>query len=225
MTLEYHPIKLGNRTINVRKWRVRDRNNFKEELKSTSGDFSELKAIQKTLLFSVLETPTALNKDERDYLLILLRAENIGDTVDFSYNCAKCQKQVNHKLKIKDVYKLKFGEPTDINIDGIELKFQEIQNADFYNAKISQPDSTELDDLILHLKSFNGEETLGFDDLENKFNDLEITTMDKIFDEYEKFNFQIVSRVKELTCSHCKNKEKFDFQEIPGLIPEKWLVR
>lgn len=225
MILEFQPIKLGNRTIKVRKWKVRDRNNFKEELKKEQGDGAELRALYRTLLFNVLETPTALNRDERDYLFLLLRCENLGDTVDFAYNCNKCNKTVDVKLKIKSLWKTKFGEVKDISVDNISLKFQDVQNVEFYNEKISNPDSSELDDLTLHVKSFNGDETLGYEQLMEKFNDLEISTMDKIFDEYEKFNFQITTKIHEVTCPHCKNKEKFDFQEIPNIIPYKWLTR
>ncbi|EAL4083008.1 hypothetical protein DFW61_11800, partial [Campylobacter coli] len=64
MVLEYNPIKLGNRSIKVRNWKVKDRELYKSKLKNISSTEDELKARYECFVTNILETPTALNNDE-----------------------------------------------------------------------------------------------------------------------------------------------------------------
>ena len=73
MVLEYKNIKLGNRNIKVRNWKVKDRDEFKKLIKNgvTQEDVDD--ARYKTLLFNVLENESTL--------LVPCRLEKIGNNI------------------------------------------------------------------------------------------------------------------------------------------------
>ena len=49
--------------------------------------------------------------------------------------------------------------------------------------------------------------------------------MDKISEAFEKMIFKIESREHTVTCTHCGANSRFNFDEIPDIIPPKWLKR
>ena len=55
MVLEYNPIKLGNRSIKVRNWKVKDRELYKNKLKNISSTEDELKARDECFVTNILE--------------------------------------------------------------------------------------------------------------------------------------------------------------------------
>ena len=225
MVLEYKNIKLGNRNIKVRNWKVKDRDEFKKLIKNAVTQEDVDDARYKTLLFNVLENEIALNKDEMEYLFLLLRARNIGEKIIHKFKCDECNKIAEVELKILDILKVKFGSISNINRENFIIELQDVQNAEFYNNKIKSSESPLLDDLILHIKSINGDETKGFDEIKKISEEQDVQFIDNILDEFEEMIFRITSREKSVKCNHCKKSTTFMFDEIPNLIPSKWLAR
>ncbi|EAJ2432402.1 hypothetical protein DFW84_09500 [Campylobacter coli] len=225
MVLEYNPIKLGNRSIKVRNWKVKDRELYKSKLKNISSTEDELKARYECFVTNVLETPTALNNDELEYLFLLLRIANLGDDLNYHWWCRSCEKTTDSKIKLSKLFTTKSGKIQDIDIGDIKIELQDVQNVELYNNKLRTSDSPSTDDLIFHIKSINDDNTKGFQDIKNYFDELDINTMDKISEAFEKMIFKIESREHTVTCSHCGANSTFNFDEIPDIIPPKWLKR
>lgn len=225
MVLEYNPLKIGNRTINVRNWKVKDRDNFKILLSKAITPKEQENALYQSLVFSVLETPIALNRDELEYLFILLRIKNLGEFTYYNHLCPKCDKTSRIKLSIKDLISVSFGELSEINVNNIKLELQEIQNVKYYNDLMAKTEEPLKDDLILHIKALNENESLGYDDIKKTFDDFDTTLMDEIFDLFEKMIFTIDSREYSVECPECKSSTNIIFDEIPDLLPNKWTKR
>lgn len=225
MVLEYNPIKLGNRSIKVRNWKVKDRELYKNKLKNISSTEDELKARYECFVTNILEKPTALNNDELEYLFLLLRIANLGDDLNYHWWCRNCEKTTDSKIKLSKLFTTKSGKIQDIDVGDIKIELQDVQNVELYNNKLRTSDSPSTDDLIFHIKSINGDNTKGFQDIKNYFDELDINTMDKISEAFEKMIFKIESREHTVTCTHCGANSTFNFDEIPDIIPPKWLKR
>ena len=109
MVLEYNPIKLGNRSIKVRNWKVKDRELYKNKLKNVSSTEDELKARYECFVTNILEKPTALNNDELEYLFLLLRIANLGDDLNYHWWCRNCEKTTDSKIKLSKLFTTKSG--------------------------------------------------------------------------------------------------------------------
>lgn len=225
MVLEYKPLKIGTRTLKVRNWKVRDRLKLKEYLSQNPNELKQQEFTLETLVYNCLETPAALNEDELEYLFTQLRINSIGDDVDFKFTCSNpdCNETVDVKLKVSKIYKPNFTELKDIRIGENVIELQEIKNVEYYNRKMKESKSPSFTDLVLHIKTLNGE-TLSEQAILKKFEDLDTKEMDEILDKWDSMRFTI-SRENELKCPHCGKTETFIFDEIPNLIPQKWFKR
>lgn len=221
----FQPLKLGNRTISVRNWKVRDRLKLKESLKNTSNETKQQEITLDILVYGCLEKPVALNEDELEYLFTMLRVNSIGDEVKFKFTCPNtdCNAENEIKLKPSKIYKPSFKELKNIKVPGIDIELQEVRNVEYYNSKIKTSTSPSLTDLILHIKTINGE--MKSEEMINRiFEELDTKVMDEILDKWDEMRFTI-SRENKLKCPVCNAEEEFYFDEIPNLIPEKWFRR
>lgn len=225
MELLFRPIKVGNRVIKARNWKVKDRLMLKEAFKNVE---SEIKAQEKTLdilVYNCLEEQVPLNENELEYLFAILRVNSIGDDVEFRWTCSNenCNQISKTSLKVSKIYKPKFGELKDIKVNDISIELQEVKNVEYYNKRIRSSSSPSLDDLILHIKTVNGQ-TMSEDKIQRVFDELDTKDMDAILDKWDEIRFTI-DRSNKVKCEHCGKEEEFEFDEIPNMIPQNWLKR
>ncbi len=225
MVAEVNNVKLGNRVLEVRNWKVRDRNAFKDAIKNSISLEDQKNKMYEYLVMNMLSKPVALNRSELEFLLIILRAKNIGNIIDYRFKCDNCGERVTVKLPIEDILKTEYGEIKDISIDNIKIELQDVQNVAFYNETLAKSNHPILDDLILHIKSVDGDDKKSYKDLIQYFSEFDINLMDKILDKFESMIFRITSRDKEVVCPNCQHKTMFYFDNIPELIPAKWYER
>lgn len=221
----FRPIKIGNRSIKARNWKVKDRLALKEAYKNTE---SEIKAQEKTLeilVYGCLEEPVALNENELEYLFTQLRVNSIGDDIDFRFTCSNenCNETSTIKLKVSKIYKPKFGELKNIKVGELDIELQDIKNPDYYNKRLKSSVSPSLDDLILHIKTINSQ-TMSEDKIIRIFDELDTKEMDEILDKWDSMRFTM-NRENVIKCPVCGKEETFEFDEIPNLIPQNWLKR
>lgn len=221
----YRPLKLGLRTVNVRNWKVRDRIKLKELLRDAQSEKKQQDIILDTLVYGCLESKAALNEDELEYLFASLRVNSIGDDVTFKYTCPNldCNEQINAQLKITDIYKPEFKKLTNIEVGDIKLELCDVQNVEYYNRKIKETSTPSLTDLILHIKSVNGE-AKSENQILHIFEELDTKDMDAILDKWDTMRFTL-NREKTLKCPFCGKEETFEFDEIPDILPQAWLKR
>ena len=222
---QYKPLKIGNRTINVRNWKVRDRIKLKELLKEANSEKKQQEIILDVLVYNCIEGKVALNEDELEYLFAQLRVNSVGDDIRFKYTCPNedCNEQVELGLKISNVYKPKFKKLSNITVSNINIELQEVQNIDYYNRKMKESTTPSLTDLILHIKSLNNEQK-SENQILHIFEELDTKDMDTILDKWDSMRFTL-DRVNNLKCPYCGREESFEFDEIPDILPQTWLRR
>lgn len=215
----------NSKIINVREWKVKDRKKYKEVLQNFSDNNIINYKLFEIFVDKCLTEKIALNSDEREQIFYELRKLCIGDEYIFSDICGHCGASNKHKIKLSEIFK--FNKIKDNNVkvieaDGIKIELEPVKNIDFYNDTILKSNDKYLDDLILHIKSINGDESMGFNEYKEYFDELNIRTMENILEEWKKNQNYFVSREIELKCDKCDKKTKFWMENIPNLLPVKW---
>jgi hypothetical protein len=210
---EYFEIDLGHHSVFARKWKAKDRKNFKKAIQ-VNNDLD--KSIIETLVLNCLEDRNvALTYDEIQYILIELRKVSVSDKFTFKYTCGNCG--TNHKLSVKidDINKPLFKEWGEVG----NVVLGEIANSKFYND--NKDESDEIKELAFHTKSVNGNNNLTFDEVIAYYDDMEINEFDEIIIAFDDMKFKIGNE-KEFKCD-CGNTQIYEFDEIPGFFPDSWL--
>lgn len=226
MEYSFKPITLGNRTVNFRNWKVRDRIKLKDALKKSQSPEETGKAILQILLFDCLDKKYALNPDEINYVLLKMRSSSIGlDDMSYTWFCPECTKKNTYSVDPNNLFKTTFSDSKVIKNGDITIELDEVKNVDIYNKKVSASDSPYFDDLLMHIKSINSDDGMSFEEVKRFFEDLDTKVLDEIMDEYDKIRFKIDSE-KEVVCSDCGHKTSVivDINNA-NLIPPKWLQR
>jgi len=212
----YFEIDLGHRVIKARKWKGKERKDFKKMVLDNDVE----KATEKILIRRCLENPdTALSSAELKYVLIQIRKQSLGDKFDFEYIC-ECSYKNKLKIKLDDVSKLKYKPWKKIEVNSNTYEFQNIQNAKYYNK--NQDSLDDVKEISFYTKAINDNESMSFIEVQDFYDNLDIDEFDKVFDEFSKMYCNI-DDVHEVQCKECKRKKKFEFDEIPGFIPDSWL--
>ena len=219
-------LKVGNKTINFRKWKVKDRLKLKNFIKERPDDTQAIATeTLNCLVFDCLDTKYPLNLDEITYVFANIRKHSISDEITFEYECEMCKTKNKEIIKIDDLYKVNFSDSKEININNLKITLGDVKNIDFYNEKIKKSDSL-IDDFILHIDSINDDNTKSFDELKEFFENLDTDEYDKILDEYSKISFTL-DKTHKFKCKNksCKHESSWYFDEVPNLIPENWFNR
>ena len=108
--------------------------------------------------------------------------------------------------------------------ENIEIEISEIQSREHYSKAIAKCESTEeifMVDFLYHIHKLNSDDTFSFDELNEYFDDLDVDVVEKIFDKYNNMRFK-VDDLSEVECPHCKFKETYQFDDLPGFFPNEW---
>jgi hypothetical protein len=207
-------LKLGNRTIHIRKWKGKDKKNFINSLKSENVDKLKL---MNTLVYDCIEEDVILSNEEFKYVLTRIRAESLGEEFDIEFYCDGCGSLFTKKLLLKDIITYSFDELKEINVHGISIKLGPIKNKEVY---LDLMDKDENYDFLLRIESFNGDDSFTLKELEEKIDDLDLDVLTDIMEIYHKSRFT-VKDVNTITCN-CGKSHRYIFDEIPGFLPEDW---
>lgn len=220
----YKDLKVGNKTLKFRKWKVKDRQKLRDLIAKNKTPESASKIMIQTLVFDCLDKEYPLNIDEIQYVFNQMRIENIGADIEIEYKCPACEKNVKQKLLINDFHVPQFSDGNIIGVEDLKIELQDVLNAKEYNKKIWDSKDYWIDDLIFHIKSLNGDETLSFNALKEFIEDLDVAILDSILDQYEKIRFNL-KKEYALKCPECENTRTIIFDEIPDFLPAQWLLR
>jgi len=218
--MEYpHTIKVGNKTLKVRKWKAKDRKAFKKEIIESEGNNSDV-IITQNLVYNCIENKNiALTDEEIQYVFTQLRKLSVSETFEYTYKCIHCDYDNKEVLKIDDVSKPVFKEYKPIEVQGYKIELQDIKNKKFYEENKDQFDESK--ELAFRVKSINGDMSKSFNELVELFDDMDIDIFDKIYDQFQDMNFH-VDNTHECTCKKCGKTTPFEFDEIPGFLPDSW---
>ena len=115
-------LKVGNKTINFRKWKVKDRLKLKNFIKEHPDDTQAIATeTLNCLVFDCLDTKYPLNLDEITYVFANIRKHSISDEITFEYECEMCKTKNKEIIKIDDLYKVNFSDSKEININNLKI--------------------------------------------------------------------------------------------------------
>ena len=165
-------IDLGNKSVTIRKWKGKDKKLF---LKLLDDKTATQHQIMDALVYNCVEEDIVLSIEEFRYVLSRIRAYSLGDILDMEYLCDQCGEISAHSFKISEVIKPNMSTLDKINVDNIEIQFDEIKNRDIYLKYIEDDD---LFDMLLRIKSINGDDSYTLENLVDYFDDLDIDVIE-----------------------------------------------
>lgn len=208
-------IKVGNKNLTIRKWKGKDKKAFVNSLKQE--DINEME-IMDALVYSCLEENVILGKEEFKYVLTRIRAHSLGEDLNVEFYCDNCSNMFKRDFLINEIITSSFSDIDEIKVDDVSIKVGEIKNKKIYVDKVSEDD---MYDLLLRVKSFNGDEAFTLQDLVDRFDDLDVDILEKVINQWEDIRFK-VNDVHDVDCPHCNTITKYKFDELPGFFPENW---
>ena len=211
-------VQLGNRKINIRRWKVKDRKAIKALYKEEMSEEKTLRKLIQILVFGCIEEKIDLNPDEIKYALAKIREYSLNKKIKYKFSCPECQKLNEVELSCDEIFKPKFSDIKNIR----DIELQEVKNIDLFNQVLMESESPLLDNLMLRIKSINGE-IYTYEKIKNYFDEMDTLELDEILDEFEKMIFTLDSEI-EVACE-CGNKQIIEFDSIPDLIPLEWVLR
>jgi len=208
-------IDLGNKSVTIRKWKGKDKKLFLKLLDDKSATQYQ---IMEALVYNCIKEDIVLSVDEFRYILSRIRSFSLGDSLDMEFLCDECNEISTNTFKITDVIRPNTSTLNVIKVDGVEIRFGEIKNRELYLKYIEEDD---LFDMLLRIKSINGNDSYSLEDLVDYFDELDIDVIEKIMSEFHENKFSI-DDTNNIKCKNCGHASLFKFDELPNFFPETW---
>lgn len=216
-----YSVKIRNRDIKIRKWKVKDKLNFIKSLKSLNYD-----DIIDSLVYNCIEDKTiVLSPSEFKYVFLKMRELNVSPYIQFDMVCTECNKEYTFNSLIDDIFQYDKNDFSKIELEDINIEINELTcSKEIYN-NIFKLDVSEYEknymDFLLHISKINGEEMFTFDNLIDYFNEMNVDTFEKIFEMWNKMKFKLSDEIY-IKCPHCDFTELYTIDKIPTFFPESW---
>ncbi len=208
-------IDLGSKKINIRSWKGRDKKAF---LKALKDEDVQENVVMNALVYNCIEEDVILSIPEFKYVLSRIRAISLGEELEIEFYCTECSTIHKQKFLLKDIIKYSYTNLKELKYQNIIIELGEIKNKEIYIQKIAQD---PLYDLLLRVESFNGNNTFTLEELEEKFDDLDLNILTEIITQFDDAKFTVLDE-NYVTCPECKDKVLFEFDELPNFFPESW---
>lgn len=208
-------IEVGNKNLEIRKWKGGDKKNFLLALKKKDFDIAQ---VMQTLVYDCIQEDVSLSPDEFKYVLSRIRAYSLGEEFNVEFYCDGCTNTFKRTFTLKDTVRFNYKPIQEINVQGVKIKFGEIRNKDFYIKKIAE-DTTEYD-FLLRISSINDNESFSLRELEDIIDDINIDILTDIVEIWEDHKFKI-DDVNTVKCD-CGKSHTYKFDEIPEFLPTMW---
>ena len=215
-------LKIRDNVIKYRKWKVKDKKKFKLAQKANDAIMSH-----NALVYDCIENKNViLTPEEQKFMLMALRSVSIGDTLEYTFNCDACEEDYDYTGKISELFIPEFTEYGALKSNSVEFRMGKIQSKEYYDRAMGETEEDEdkfLVDFLFHIKSLNDNDTMEFNELFEYVNNMEVDMAEEIFVQWKKMRFEY-SEVKSVTCPHCGAVENYEFDTLPGFLPESWIV-
>lgn len=210
-------IQVGDKTLNIRKWKGKDKKNFISALHKS--DVSE-KEIMNTIVYSCVEEDVVLSVDEFRYVLSRIRAISLGETIEIEFYCNECGNVHKQKFDLKDVIRYTHTPLSEIKVGDVHITLGDIKNRDAYIKRVGQD---EIYDFLMRIETFNDDDAFTMESLVEKFDDLDLDVLEEIMGIFESSKFKVDDR-NDVKCPECGHVETFIFDELPGFFPNSWFL-
>lgn len=214
-------VKLRGKMIKFRKWKVKDKKKYLENIK-------DIPVAREALIYDCLEDKRiALDEEELKYMIVQIRNASIGDPIEYMFTCESCEEPYSYLANLKEIMTLEGNNTGEIAIGNTVFEMTNIQNKDFYQdmyLSAQSPEEKELVDFMLHVKSFNGNDGFTFDTLSEFISEMHVKEFEYVFDKWKEMRVQ-VDNISPVICPHCEHEEWYEFDALPGFFPQSWGVK
>jgi len=210
-------IQVGNKTLNINKWKGRHKKEFLKALTADDDLFNNSELMNILVYSCIDEQNVILTDDEFRYVLSRIRAYSLGEDIDIEFYCPKCGNLYEKTFQIKDIIKYTYTPMKEIKVGDVEIKLCEIRNKEIFEKMTAENPDYEM---LFKIQSFNGNDTFNLEQLEAMIDDLDVDVLDKIISIYEKNKFKI-DDINVVTCT-CGHETIYEFDELPGFFPASW---
>lgn len=207
-------LKIGDKNITIRKWKGRDKKNFLQHLR----DDSHPRELLNSLVYDNIVPSVPLSPDEFKFVLSRIRAISLGEEFTAEFYCGECGEVFEQEFLLRDA--IRHTEPTpvrELRAGNTVIQLGEIRNKDFYIDRIQENADY---DFLLRIASINGNDGFTLEELEALIDDLDIDVLTNILEQWEAARFT-VDDVNDVQCE-CGETQTYQFDEIPGFLPESW---
>jgi hypothetical protein len=212
-----YKIIIRDKTIEFRKWKVKDR----KSLMAANNDVERRKAL---VYNCIKDQNVALDNEEFNFVLEKIRSVSVKDKLNYTLTCDECGKDFNLSVDIEDLIDCSFSDFEPLVYNDLIIEIQDIKNRDFYeNTIITVTDEQErfLYDLALHIKSINGNSSMSFQSVIDFLQDLDLDVYSSIYEQFNKIRFRCIN-LQSVECPHCHGETVFNFNDFPGFFPKSW---
>lgn len=212
-----YKIIIRDKTIEFRKWKVKDR----KSLMSANNDVERRKAL---VYNCIKDQNIALDNEEFNFVLEKIRSVSVKDKLNYTLTCDECGKDFNLSVDIEDLIDCSFSDFEPLVYNDLIIEIQDIKNRDFYeNTIVTVTDEQErfLYDLALHIKSINGNSSMSFQSVIDFLQDLDLDVYSSIYEQFNKIRFRCIN-LQSVECPHCHGETVFNFNDFPGFFPKSW---
>lgn len=212
-----YKIIIRDKTIEFRKWKVKDR----KSLMSANNDVERRKAL---VYNCIKDQNVALDNEEFNFVLEKIRSVSVKDKLNYTLTCDECGKDFNLSVDIEDLIDCSFSDFEPLVYNDLIIEIQDIKNRDFYeNTIVTVTDEQErfLYDLALHIKSINGNSSMSFQSVIDFLQDLDLDVYSSIYEQFNKIRFRCIN-LQSVECPHCHGETVFNFNDFPGFFPKSW---
>ena len=212
-------LKIKDKTIKYRKWKVKDKKKF-------LSDKNNMTVVREALVYDCLEdSKICLSEEEYNFVLFNIREQSLDDKITYVFECPSCSEEFSYDADLTLVMKPEFKKAKEIDIDGHTFVLSEIRNKEFYEKTVSVlTDNEEINfsDFILHIDSYN-DQNYSFDDMIEIFNNMDIDIFESIYTTWNNIKFKVNNR-HDVQCPKCDEITTMEFDALPGFFPDSWNV-
>lgn len=212
-----YKVQIRDKTIEFRKWKVKDR----KTLMQAKNDVERRKAL---VYNCIKDQNIALDNEEFNFMLEKIRSVSVKDKLKYTLTCDECNKEFNLSVDIEDLIDCSYNDYKPLVYGDITIEVQDVKNRDFYeNTIVTVTDTQEryLYDLALHIKSINGNSSMSFQNVLDFLLDLDIDAYNSIYDQFNKVRFRCVN-LQSVECPYCHGETVFNFNDFPDFFPKSW---
>lgn len=214
-----YSVKIRDKEIKFRKWKVKDKKAFLTALENEDQLGTE------SIVYDSLEDPNIpLSEEEFKYVMMHIRRESIGKELSFDFTCDSCKGEYTYTDDILQIQEAEFKPFGEIKSGNVSFKMGDIPNKEYYQDAIRQCTTYEekfFIDFLFHIKEMNGSDAFTFDSLYEYVNDLDVTIGENIFSQWNEMKLTF-DNVHSLECPHCGSTEYVQFDELYGFFPDNW---
>ena len=223
-------IDYGDKVINFRKWKGKERRLVNELLTSSMNE----NEINDILTYGCMQEVFYLSDDEKIYTMYILKKHSMTDVFLLNYVCDKCKTVNVEVVSFSDILEPKlnnFSNISNISVESIEIEFGNISNNAFTIDTIKKQLTTfdrNFYEMALRIKSIKIDNniftTFSLEEIVYFLDNLDSNIFDEIYTLYKEQKFSLTPSI-ECTCteSTCNNVTKLHIDTIPNFV-EEWTI-